>query len=43
MSNCRPIPRRRFKIEGEAFMITSHDSKEANTFNETLKSSVRDL
>ena len=41
-SNRRPISRRRFEIEGEDFMITSHDGDEPNTYNETLTSSAKD-
>ena len=42
-SNRRPIPCRRFEIEGEAFMTASHDSDEPNTYNETLTSSAKNL
>ena len=30
------IPRRRFEIEGEAFMIASHDDEEPKNVNEAL-------
>jgi hypothetical protein len=31
-----PIPRRRFEIEGEAFMIAPQDDEEPKTFNHAL-------
>ena len=42
-SNYRPIPHCHFEIEGEAFMIASHDGDEPNTYNNALTSSDKDL
>ena len=39
-SNHRNVPRRRFEIEGEAFMITSQDDDEPKTVQEALSSFV---
>ena len=41
-SNRGNIPRRRFEIEGEAFMIASQDDDEPKTVQEALSSSVSD-
>ena len=42
-SNRISIPRRRFEIEGEAFMVASHDSNEPRTFSEAIASSAKKL
>jgi hypothetical protein len=41
-SKRRNLPRRRFEIEGEAFMIASHDDDEPRTVQEALSSSAKD-
>ena len=41
-SNRTIIPRRRFEIEGEAFMLAVHDSDEPKNVNETLISHARE-
>ena len=42
-SNHISIPRRRFEIEGEAFMVSLHDSNEPRTFSEAIASSAKEL
>ena len=37
------IHRRRFEIEGEAFMVALHDSDEPRTFNEAIASCAKEL
>jgi hypothetical protein len=39
---CRNLPRRRFEIEGEAFMIALHDDDEPRTVQEALSSFAKD-
>ena len=41
-SNHGNVPRRRFEIEGEAFMITSQDDDEPKTVQKALSSSISD-
>ncbi len=41
-SKRRNLPRRRFEIEGEAFMIALHDDDEPRTVQEALSSSAKD-
>ena len=36
------VPRRRFEIEGEAFMVSSQDDEEPRTVQEALSSSASD-
>jgi len=40
-SKRRNLPRRRFEIEGEAFMIALHDDDEPRTVQEALSSSAK--
>ncbi|KAK0574754.1 hypothetical protein LWI29_028537 [Acer saccharum] len=42
-SNHGNVPRRRFAIEGEAFMVASHDVDEPKNVNEALKSPDKEL
>ncbi|KAI9197988.1 hypothetical protein LWI28_008112 [Acer negundo] len=42
-SNRGNVPRRRFEIEGEAFMVASHDADEPKNVNEALKSPDEEL
>ena len=42
-SNRGNVPRRRFEIEGEAFMVASHDTDEPKNVNEALKSPDKEL
>ncbi|KAI9169131.1 hypothetical protein LWI28_007482 [Acer negundo] len=42
-SNRGNVPHRRFEIEGEAFMVASHDADEPKNVNEALKSPDKEL
>ena len=43
MSNRISIPRGRFEIEGQAFMVALQDSNKPKTFNEAIASPVKEL
>ena len=41
-SKCESVPRHRYKIEGEAFMVSSQDDEKPRTVQEALSSSASD-